>query len=70
MAADGSTKTVSRWRLFSVENELPPKMKAERTFGVNTGTISKILEYNARTKNTKWNSICLMEANMQILFQT
>jgi hypothetical protein len=53
IAADGSTKTVSRWRLFSVGDTLPSKMKAGRTFGVNTGTISRILEYNSRTKKYK-----------------
>jgi hypothetical protein len=47
MTADGSTKTVSRWRLFSVGDTIPSEMKAERTFGVNTGTISQILEYNS-----------------------
>ena len=51
MAADGTTKTVSRWRLFPLGYNLPAKMKFANTFGTNTGTVSRIISYD-RNKRT------------------
>ena len=48
MAADGTTKTVSRWRLFPLGKRLPAKMKFARTFGNNMGTVHKIISHNKR----------------------
>ena len=50
MAADGTTKTVARWRLFPIGKRLPKYMKFADTFGNNTGTVNKINSYNERTK--------------------
>ena len=49
IAADGTTKTVSRWRIFPLGKELPPKMKFANTFGNNNGTVNKINSYDERT---------------------
>ena len=48
MAADGTTKTVSRWRLFPLGKNLPEKMKFANTFGNNNGTVNKIISHNKR----------------------
>ena len=50
MAADGTTKTVARWRLFPLGNTLPDKMKFANTFHSNVGTVSRILDYDATRK--------------------
>ena len=50
MAADGTTKTVSRWRLFPLGKTLPNKMKFANTFGNNNGTVSKINSYDETTR--------------------
>ena len=49
MAADGTTRTVARWRLFPLGKRLPPKMKFANTFGNNNGTVSVLHDYNPRT---------------------
>lgn len=50
MAEDGTTKTVSRWRLFPLGKTLPKKHKFAKTFGNNMGTVDKIISYNSSTK--------------------
>ena len=47
LAQDGSTRTLSRWRLFPVGETLPKKMKWSNTFNRNTGTVEEILSYDA-----------------------
>ena len=49
MAKDGTTKTISRWRMFPLGYNLPEKMKFADTFGNNNGTVSKINSYNEKT---------------------
>ena len=51
MAADGTTKTVSRWRIFPLGKRLPAKMKFANTFGNNKGVVNKINSYDKRTGN-------------------
>ena len=51
MAADGTTKTVSRWRIFPLGKRLPAKMKFANTFGNNNGVVNKINSYDKRTGN-------------------
>lgn len=53
MAADGTTRTIARWRLFPLGKTLPKNMKFANTFGTNTGTISKIISFNERTRRYK-----------------
>ncbi len=50
MAADGTVRTVARWRLFPIGKTLPAKMKFANTFGSNNGTINKITGYDERTR--------------------
>ena len=47
IAQDGTTKTLSRWRLFPIGATLPKKMKFGRTFNKNMGTVEEILSYDA-----------------------
>jgi hypothetical protein len=47
-ARDGTTKTVSRWRLFPVRDV--KKLKFGATFGNNRGELESIESYNPRTK--------------------
>ena len=47
MAQDGSTRTLSRWRLFPIGTSLPKKMKWGRTFNKNMGVVDEILSYDA-----------------------
>ena len=57
MAADGTTKTVARWRLFPLGLNLPEKMKFANTLGNNEGTVNRIVSYNQRTRkyNVEFN---------------
>jgi hypothetical protein len=48
MAKDGTTKTVSRWRLFPVRDS--SKLKFGASFGNNRGELSKITAYDDQTK--------------------
>ena len=50
MAADGTTKTVARWRLFPLGKTLPEKMKFANTFHNNMGTVSRIIDYDEAAK--------------------
>ena len=50
MAKDGTTKTIARWRIFPLGDELPPKMKFANTFGNNEGTVNKINSYDKNTR--------------------
>ena len=49
IAQDGTTKTVSRWRLIPLGTTLPQKLKFSSSFGNNNGTVQEILNYNPRT---------------------
>ena len=49
IAQDGTTKTVSRWRLIPLGSTLPQKLKFSSSFGNNNGTVQEILNYNPRT---------------------
>ena len=53
MAADGTTKTVARWRLFPLGKSLPKNIKFANTFGTNNGTVERIISYNDKTKKFK-----------------
>jgi hypothetical protein len=48
MAKDGTTKTISRWKLFPVKDA--SKLKFGATFGNNRGELDSIVSYNERTK--------------------
>jgi hypothetical protein len=48
MAKDGTTKTISRWRLFPVRDST--KLKFGASFGNNRGELDRIDSWNARTK--------------------
>ena len=47
IAQDGTTRTLSRWRLFPLGETLPKKMKFGNTFNRNMGTVDEILSYDA-----------------------
>ena len=47
IAQDGTTRTLSRWRLFPIGSTLPKKMKWGNTFNRNMGTVDEILSYDA-----------------------
>ena len=47
IAQDGTTRTLSRWRLFPLGEVLPPKHKWGNTFNRNTGVVDEILSYDA-----------------------
>jgi hypothetical protein len=51
MAKDGTTKTVSRWKLFPVKDST--KIKFGASFGNNRGELDSIISYNDRTKEYK-----------------
>jgi hypothetical protein len=51
MAKDGTTKTVSRWRLFPVKDVA--KLKFASTLSTNKGELLSIEAYNPRTKKYK-----------------
>jgi hypothetical protein len=53
MAKDGTTKTISRWKLFPVRDS--SKLKFGATFGNNRGELDSIQSYNSRTKEYKVN---------------
>ena len=50
MAADGTTITVARWRLFPLGTVLPPKMKFANSFHNNMGTLNRILDFDRETR--------------------
>ena len=47
IAQDGTTRTLSRWRLFPLGEVLPPKHKWGNTFNRNSGVVDEILSYDA-----------------------
>ena len=47
IAQDGTTRTLSRWRLFPLGETLPKKMKWGNTFNRNMGTVEEIISYDA-----------------------
>ena len=47
IAQDGTTKTLSRWRLFPIGSTLPKKHKWGQTFNRNMGVVDEILSYDA-----------------------
>ena len=47
IAQDGTTKTLSRWRLFPLGTTLPKKHKWGHTFNRNAGVVDEILSYDA-----------------------
>jgi hypothetical protein len=51
MAKDGTTKTISRWRLFPVQDI--GKLKFGATFGNNRGELQAINGYSKKTKKYK-----------------
>ena len=50
MAADGTTITVARWRLFPLGSVLPDKMKFANSFHNNQGTVNRIIDFNNETR--------------------
>ena len=50
MAADGTTKTVARWRLIPLGNTLPAKLKFANSFHNNMGTVNRIIDYDEHTR--------------------
>jgi len=49
-AADGTVRTVARWRLFPIGTQLPPKMKFANSFHTATGAVQEITDYDAKTR--------------------
>jgi hypothetical protein len=54
MAADGSVRTLQRWRLFPVGDQIPPDMTLERTFGKRNGIIDRIVGKRGNKYKVEW----------------
>jgi hypothetical protein len=54
MAADGTTRTLQRWRLFPVGDTLPEGMTLHGSFGKNNGIIKSVVGKHGNKYRVQW----------------